>query len=265
MDTKQKIGPRVGRIEEPVVIEELSAMIRYASERGLDPAGQLLVPLYQAVQEKKIDGAAIGTYAKLVALVNNGHTGLTVEFDGVNGRTLLDTEYRYKTKARPVVMLGVTFLVLAVLSGALDLWFEDFVGPNEAWLVWLSNIHHFLLSKMSPLLWGAIGACVFLMKRLSDKAADRCFDSHKWQGWGTRIFLGAILGAIAVIIYDKNAFTRLDLSANALAFISGMGVRVIYGALEKTVDLLVEKLNLSEPREIAPKAASPVVVSEQPS
>lgn len=253
-------------VEEPVVLAEISAMIRYASERGLDPAGKLLVPLYQAVQKDHIDGTVIGTYAQLVSLVNNGHTGPTVQFDGVNGRTLLDTEYRYESKARPVVLLGILFLLLAMLAGALDLWLKGEPKPSGDWMVWLANTHRYFLSKLSPFLWGATGACVFIMKRLSDKAADRCFDSLKWQGWGTRIILGAILGAIAVVIYDVKAFTEVGahLSANAVAFLAGVGVRVIYGALEKTIDVLVEKLKLGGSQEATAQAAVHAAVPEKP-
>ena len=91
------------------------------------------------------------------------------------------------------------------------------------------------------------GSCVYLLKTLSDRASERSFDRRQLQGWGTRIMLGAILGAVVQYLYNPASFTTeaFKLDASAVAFFTGVGVKVVYGAIEKTIDMLASKMNLA--------------------
>lgn len=109
------------------------------------------------------------------------------------------------------------------------------------------KFQRYVLNNLSPFFWGGLGACVYLMKRLTDLAGDRAFDRKQMQGWQTRILLGAILGAVIQYIYSptKIAETGVSIDLKALAFLTGLGVKVVYGAIEKTLDVLAQKMNLS--------------------
>jgi hypothetical protein len=103
------------------------------------------------------------------------------------------------------------------------------------------------LEYLSPFIWGALGSCVFLMKRLNDYAEARLFDSDITRGWTLRVLLGAILGAIVAHIYDVNSLGP-DIGAideDIVAFLTGIGTKVIYGAIDQTVEALASKLGLS--------------------
>ena len=246
-------------IEKPMVIEEVTALIRYASEGGIDPSGKTIGPLYESVEdynsalekdseEKKIKAVKeiLRLYSELTALTSAQSGGDGADSDVINGRTLLDTKENYRVQSWKILFWSLVSLVLALGTEALDLWFADIVKPEEGKLLVLLNIHRYFLDNFSPFFWGALGSCVFLMKRISDKAAKRCFDSRRWRGWTTRILLGAILGTVVVYIYDPGSFTEknIDLDANAVAFFTGVGVRVIYGGIEKTINVLAQKFNI---------------------
>jgi hypothetical protein len=35
--------------------------------------------------------------------------------------------------------------------------------------------------------WGALGACIYILKRITDEAADHRFDPDKFRGWLTKM------------------------------------------------------------------------------
>ena len=57
------------------------------------------------------------------------------------------------------------------------------------------------------------------------------------------------MGGAVQFIYDPAALlggaSGLKMSANALGFLTGVGVKVVYGAIEKTIDTLSSKMNLN--------------------
>ncbi len=242
--------------EKPVRYKEVIRLIQYVVERGLDPEGKIIRPLYKAVEsynktddEKTFDEKVKATedtlilYGKLNELTYAGVNGS----NAINGRTLLDTELHYKNYAYKVLSWGLFFLFLAVGSKSLDLWATEIAKALPENPGFLYYFHIYFLKDFSPFWWGGLGACVFLMKRLSDKAAERCFDSQRWKGGGTRIMLGALLGLIVAHIYntgDDSGVEGLKLGPSAIAFFTGVSVRVFYGIIEKTIDAIAEKFNL---------------------
>ena len=88
------------------------------------------------------------------------------------------------------------------------------------------------------------------MKSLQDSARANVYDHHELEGWGTRILIGGILAAIVMIIFDPDTFTSesVPLTPAAIAFLTGLGVRVVYGALERIIETLADKLGLDNIR-----------------
>jgi peptidoglycan hydrolase-like protein with peptidoglycan-binding domain len=89
------------------------------------------------------------------------------------------------------------------------------------------------------LLWGALGSCIFLLKSLSDKVTDLEFDTRLKSGVGTRITLGALLAMAVVQIYDRPD----SLEVAATAFLAGLGVKVVYRAIESAIEAMAERLD----------------------
>ena len=247
-------------------VEHAEALIRYASERGLQPPA--LETLCQLVKQqrspedspcdalqKPLDTASIVAYAELSKSVAP-----------ITGASIVDSE-NVDRMVRPLLIFTLVFVFLALFIGALSAWVD--AHPNEEDVVWLDVVYkiQIFLEYPAPFLWGALGSCVYLLKRYTDLAEARQFDEDSQQGWGTRIILGAILGGIIQYIYDAKTFTNagINLNANALGFLCGIGVKVVYGALEKTIAAISNAMNLDSVKKATPsnKEAMTAFLTEQ--
>lgn len=245
-------------VTEPLVVKEVTALLKYASERSLDLEASIIKPLYLAVQQLQREPFAAETAAAQVAPLVAGdelrakivglYSQLAKLSYPVTGRTLVQTDENFTRSTRPLKLFTLLFLVLAIGNEVLKVWLGDMPEPEEGWLLVLVNIRRYVLDYCTPFLWGALGSMAYILKRLSDFAEDRTFDYASSHGWSTRIFLGAMLGGIIQFIYDPSVFVSAEagfkMSANALGFLTGVGVKVVYGAIEKTIDTLATKMNL---------------------
>jgi hypothetical protein len=254
MDGKQKAaaankdgsssqGTRRRDISQPLVLEEVNALIRYASERGIDPGGTALAALNKVVVE--YEGARQGQKAQKQGELLKHYATLTAKTAPVNGRTLLDTNQANR-QLGTLALLTIVLLALVIANGIFALWFGDQIEPEEGLQLGLLYTQRYVLGYLAPFLWGGLGACVYLLKRLYDIAADRAYDRAQLKGWTLRVLLGAILGAVVVHLFDLSTLTAggVPLEANAVAFFVGLGVKVVYGAFERMVEVLADKLNL---------------------
>ena len=85
---------------------------------------------------------------------------------------------------------------------------------------------------------------MFILKRITDQAAENRFDPDKFHGWITRGLLGAVLGGTIAYVVNPDAFGAVSLSITALAFLTGLRMKIVYGGLERMIELLAEKMNL---------------------
>jgi len=233
-------NPKVASTSSPaadnghgISFKEMRSLLDYTIRHGLDrdcifinSLGKRLEEETAAKERPSIETVCL--YAKLCLLTKP-----------ITGRSLRSTS-ELEDHLASIARMAVVFLFIAIANESLN------VAHADATSGILFALHSYLLNPVAPFVWGALGSCVFLLKRLSDLAAAGAFDRYKLQGWKTRIVLGAILGGIMQFIYDPNSFASsgINLDANAVAFITGVGVRVVYGAIEKTIALLAEKLNL---------------------
>jgi len=236
---------KLRQISEPLVSEEVTALVRYASEKGIDPDGKTLSALSQAIADH--DAAVTDKRPEKAGVVLVLYAKLTAVTSPVNGRTLLDTSSVIRSLSG---LATVTILLLLVGLGnyVLSAWFGSQAEPEEGLEATFHFVHQYVLNVLEPFVWGAIGACVYLLKNLYDIAADRQFDKEKYSGWWLRVILGGTLGAVVVHLFDLKALggteENVALDAVAVAFLVGLGVKVVYGAFERLVNVLAEKMDL---------------------
>ena len=126
-------------------------------------------------------------------------------------------------------------------------WLANQPEPEEGMLHILYLVHQHVLNILEPFVWGCLGACVFLLKSLYDIAQDRQFDKERLHGWWLRVVLGGVLALVVVRLFnlkDLGAVEGVEIDAVAIAFLVGLGVKVVYGAFERMVGLLADKMNL---------------------
>lgn len=240
-------------------IEEIEHLVRYIARKGIDTDGKLTSESAEAIRSYKNDKsdqnaiALLGLYAKLNAKTYPEH--------GVSGDTALDSTSFMVHRIPGLIFWSMLFVSLAIMTEIFSRYYAiepsnfDLQSGSGINLNLLSEdsfhlIHAYGLSYMLPFFWGGTGACVYLLKTLSDLSADYKFSTQKYQGGFSRIFLGALFGGVVVnLFYDtaemQSAIEGLNaasLAPSAVAFISGLGVRAIYGAFEKLVDTVHDRI-----------------------
>lgn len=247
----------------PTLVAQVNALIDYVAERGLlaDETGsnassqtglkQRTTQLAQALGEyQDADNPTERRDKRLAVLLL--YSDLTRVTGGVTGRSIIDTA-NIQHHLRPLFIITGVFLIFALGATSLQVWLASSQPPpGSGWLLaGLVDIQRYVLNYLSPFFWGGVGACVYLLKNLSDKARAKTFDTRDLQGWVTRIFLGAILGSVVRYVYAPFKSDVSQIDANAVAFFTGIGIKVIYGAIEKTIEQLAEKFNLDTARKDA--------------
>ncbi|MDJ0785068.1 MAG: hypothetical protein QNJ22_24080 [Desulfosarcinaceae bacterium] len=223
----------------PIALEEVDALIRHVAEKGLDPNGQWIPDLQAARADWQATPEDTTKYAALLKC----YTALTARTRPVSGRVLLDSENSDK-HLKWLVYCTFILLLIATTHGVMRLWFQ---GATQLAGQPMWQALRFSLDFLNPFVWGALGSCVYLLKRLYDIATVQQFDAALFRGWWVRLVLGAVLGGVVVQIFEFTADQTAagsELSKTAIAFLTGLGVRVVYGAFERTVQVLAEKMNL---------------------
>ena len=171
----------------------------------------------------------------------------------VHGKSILDTIRKPKSlwarlvdrRWRPVG-LGVVFFGFALLFQVLDAWTHSVLDSNGAEDgtdgTSLGRLCAILLASCIPLLipvaWGALGACTALAKRVSDRLSAMTYEDNRMRALTARIFLGAALALVLdILVFVEGGSAAgngesLGFGPIAGAFLAGLFVQHIYGALE---------------------------------
>jgi hypothetical protein len=250
-------------IDQAFVIAEVNALIHHATENGLDRDGSITVPLFQAVQRyrgldpaRRVGDEGVTSAAEILRL----YTQLCAlpELAGISGRTLIYARSVMR-HIRGLVLWGVLFVALAAGTEILLLHTAQQPAGAAALPAWLPEVVDVaLLHYLNPFFWGGVGACVFLVKSISDKAAMLTFDRMRMHGVGARIFLGAVIGGLLVNGAGLNSIEAggvpATITSAGVAFLGGLGVKAIYAAFEALIDEFEDRIAGSARRQ--PGAAS---------
>ncbi len=184
-------------------------------------------------------------------------TAITYPARGVNGRTILDTQClppegwrkRLRMPRRRPLTAGIILLAAAFILEIFVTWAGDVLDTRT--LGWFSRKLYLAVTALGPFLipvcWGGIGSSIFLMKRLSDKLFDMAYEESRVKGDVTRIFLGAMLGAIVVVVFFPDFSEQVEngdktFGPATAAFLAGLGVKPVYAAFERLSETLSNRL-----------------------
>ena len=238
-----------------VSAREVTALIHYVAERGIDPDAEIIAPLNEALAKYR-QAETVEDQISLTNEVLAGYSQLcriTYSEHSVNGRTLRDSALS-AWYMKSVILCGLAFIVCVLAIHFVEYRSQNFVDGSdlENWKVLLVFLGRSDSVHIVPLFYGGLGACIYLLRTLSKRAASGTFDARRLHGIGARIFLGAIFGFVVVnLLFDAGessgpilATLRLDdLEQNAVAFFCGLGVKAIYGVFQKIVDLVYDRVS----------------------
>ena len=182
-------------------------------------------------------------YHRLACVTYNAHE--------VHGRSIRDTlckpqgRFGWLTDRRtqPVVW-GLLFFLLALVLEGLNAWTESVpaeaaVGEDSSARGLLATLLASCVPLLTPVAWGALGACAALAKRISDRLSAMSYEDNRMRALTARIFLGASLALILDILVfveggeaGAKSASEFGFGPIAAAFLAGLFVQHIYGALE---------------------------------
>ena len=239
------------------LIKEATALAMYVARHGDSLSGKEAKDLYRKLITAVADAKSVRSVANWKSLMGTYQevTAVTYKERGVNGRTLLDTQAKLPValkwlsvpRIRPTV-IGVGLFALAMTFQVLEDWSGNVSDPGT--LTGVRALGYALISALyefvAPAIWGGIGACVFLMKRLSDKLFEMAYEESRLRGDVTRIVLGAMLGVVVVVLFfpdfgEQIQFGEAGLAPVTAAFVAGLGVKPVYAGFESLSEELARR------------------------
>jgi hypothetical protein len=154
---------------------------------------------------------------------------------------------------------------LAVVGLALlGQWFETVYGPLPQGqqaansLPSFGNALQVLLNLLVPFTYGAIGACVFLLKASHTYIHLRQFDPLRISEYYNRMILGAVAGGMIILLVQQIQGEKetIRFSAAALGFLAGYNNELLFAAIERISAAILPKIGLDSIMQQKPKAAS---------
>lgn len=235
------------------LLEEANALVLYVGRhgnglfgddtiRGDDaPLGMLAAAIAKATSSPSAASWSMlmEAYAKVASV--------TYQKRGVNGRSVLDTAaVRLWSAAYRPLWIGVVLFGIALVVHSVP----HLLRPDGFWVTLMGALNPLLI----PALWGSVGACTFLAKHLSNRLSEQAYERVRQRGDIVRIFLGAMIGVFAVVVFTdfgaapgaggtSAAPAPIAMGPVVIAFATGLAVKPIYAAIETLANSLASRLS----------------------
>lgn len=252
------IGGEEWVVDGALTVDEVQALLLYVANYGIEGvdcslAKSLYIALNNYLEKKADPQAKAEELTNLSAEVFSAYCAIarsTYKAGRVNGRTVRDSTRPLRSLGWVLTTtIGFFLLVLVtqfygpILDSLENNYFED---PSLTRTL-LEVIGNQIIPYIEPFFWGGLGACIFLLKSYNDKMAGMALDTTRLPGYSARIALGAILAVVVVNVFysplpSAQSGGAIVVTKDAVAFLVGLGVRVIYGAFEKLVDTLSNQI-----------------------
>ena len=228
---------------------------------------------------RNVDDDTIGMIARAQDLTNRSEPPTAAEraqFDAayrdlatlicpVTAETLKATSENYSLRSlltprpRPIAIIWSRKLsawtIAIVAIAIMGTYFDQMNGPipalsdrNPAVFPTMPQLAQMLCQILLPFTYGAIGACVALLKSCQRFIYTRQFDPRHIPEYYNRMILGAVSGGIIVILITQvtgEDGAEIKLSAAALGFIAGYNSDLLFAAIERISTALLPRVGLS--------------------
>jgi hypothetical protein len=94
---------------------------------------------------------------------------------------------------------------------------------------------HNIAEAVAPVVYGTLGACVFLLRSLHVHIYDRTFDRRRKPEYVNRIVLGTVCGGV-IVLFSHAGMTSpqgAELGAPALGFLAGYNTDLLFSFIER--------------------------------
>ncbi|HEY2071813.1 MAG TPA: hypothetical protein VGG48_19795 [Rhizomicrobium sp.] len=113
------------------------------------------------------------------------------------------------------------------------------------------------LKILTPFVYGALGACVYLLRSLHEHIYDRSFDRRHKGEYYNRILLGTISGGILVLLFPLPKDGTAVIGDSAVAFLAGYNTDLLFSAIERVTAAVLPKTAPTPPTVVKAPAPTP--------
>ncbi|KHT57703.1 hypothetical protein RJ44_14815 [Alteromonas macleodii] len=236
-------------------VNEVKCLLKQAADSAIPITESISKPLYdyiEAASESNNVPENINTSADWPAPeeVGRAYTELCKLTKPVTGKTIVDSQtYKRFGHGKTIIITCVIFLLLALTNLIFELQLANYPPPTDGEQNYIEVLQTYFLIPLAPFFWGGLGSCIFLIKKFSDLAADRTFNYDYYGGWKSRVLLGTVLGGIIPYLFNIELKDGSVIDDYTVAFLVGLSVKIVYGALEKIVNELATKMSLGSAKE----------------
>lgn len=241
------------------LVNEAVLLAKYCLDHGLLSQPQVLerlLILQGLAEANKLSGKDI---SEIVELFDQA----TLIAGDVTPDSLQETEkvregyWRSRTGRHLLMLWGITGLIglLIFLYSMLEYRVSYFdLSPSEDvvdnHLFWVRLQHY--ASFLVPFTYGALGACAFLLRDISQKLKARQFDASDIPQHWNRLIIGALSGGLIVMfvnqIPESGNSSAIQISEGALGFLAGYSIEFLFSTLDRILNALLPNRSESTTR-----------------
>jgi hypothetical protein len=137
--------------------------------------------------------------------------------------------------------LTLLFVAIVLACGVVS------TGAETGTKIWLKNATFLnnYVPVIVPWVYGALGACAYLLRTAHSLIAERSFDVRRKPEYLNRILLGAVSGGAIVLLFNPGSDDdTVKISAAALGFVAGYSNDLLFNAVERVVAAILPKVGL---------------------
>ena len=248
--TNAALSSRPEATVDVIPIVDAKKLVNYAAEHStkFDDTDILIGNLTDAINEFEHVSKSAKNDHRISEAIKNlavSYQKLCIATAPVTGRTVRESEEPYKA-LRGIVLLSFIFFSLGILAEIINLMADTFAEIESPFFKWILALHNNkVLTYLNPLVWGALGSCVYSMKLYYDLVRKWEFERQVMRGAGLRIFLGGVFGALVVNvlgIHELGLANGPTLPSIAIAFLCGLGVDPVFNTFILFVNVLAERI-----------------------
>jgi hypothetical protein len=178
--------------------------------------------------------------------ISSGLEGITPEtLKATRGLQSLHYWYLIMLWALAFVFVGIAayYYMLETQIKAIEFVPGDpFTPEQDADMKMLDMLDFFL-----PYVYGALGACVYLMRVTGEKFRERTFDPSRLPEHFNRLVLGGLSGGMIILFVSGDELTGtkgIEISVAALGFLAGYSIDFLYSVIDRLIKAIIPKVGL---------------------
>jgi len=103
----------------------------------------------------------------------------------------------------------------------------------------IANYIYTFNNNLIPFLYGAFGACIFMLRQAEEQLRERTFDPRRLPEQRNRLVLGTLSGGVIVLLYSSGGSeANVKITEAALGFIGGYSIDLLFSLLDRIVNTL---------------------------